>query len=225
MDFEVRPLTEADTLSLVKLHYRAFEKAAGDIFFTSPPSESSYEIMARARAKVIAKPNIQSYQAVDPSTGAMLGAAIFMVEPNGVSQEKLDEESPLMDEFAPVQDERLWRGIGKRFKECYREHVGTKPAVEVLMLIVDPQVHRRGIGSALLDIGVKEADRFVRSHEDVQHMLTITRIGCLTYVDATDDGVRTYEKAGFKEVGNIGFDTSSYGINKRFPVDTVSDHV
>ena len=160
-NFEIRPLLQSDTLSLVKLHYRAFKAAAGDIFFTSPPSSSSYELMSRVRAKVLAKPNIIAYQAISPSTGEMLGAAIFGVEAEGMTREQLEDETPMMDEFAPEQREELWRAIGKRFRECYGEYVGSRPAVEVLMLIVDPGVQRGGIGSALLDIGVREADRYV----------------------------------------------------------------
>jgi len=205
LSYEIKPLLESDCLELVKVHYRAFEKAAGDIFFTSPPSDSSYELMSRVRAKWISKSNVHAYRAVDLSSNQMLGALVYVSNPDGVSQEKLDDETPSFEAFAPEQNEALWRGIGKKFKECYRDYVGARPAVEVLMLLVDPRYHRQGIGSALLDVALEEADR----------------IGCLTYVDATDEGVRTYEKAGFKIVGNIGFDTRPFGITKRFPVDTV----
>jgi hypothetical protein len=42
-------------------------------------------------------------------------------------------------------------------------------------------------------------------------------------VDASDEGIRVYEKAGFKVVGKIGFDPQPYGDeSKKFPVDTVS---
>lgn len=58
---------------------------------------------------------------------------------------------------------------------------------------------------------------------DVDHRLIRRSIGCLVYVEASYEGLRTYEKAGFKKVGNIGFDATKYGhASTKFPVDTVS---
>jgi GNAT superfamily N-acetyltransferase len=204
MAFEIKPLLEADTLSLVRVHYRAFNRAAGTFFFNREPSESSYQLMAAQRVKTIAKSNMDAYQAID-SSGNMIGAAIFRLEPNGISQEKLDNPEPNFTEWAPEQNADLWKAFGFIMQKRYAEHVGTRPAVEVMMLLVDPSWQGKGVGGALLDIGVKEADR----------------IGCLTYVDASDEGLRVYEKAGFKEVGRIGFDISVYGHTGRCPVDTV----
>lgn len=161
MAFEIKPLLESDTLSLVKVHYRAFDRAAGTLFFNAPPSESSYAFMALQRAKVIAKPNISAYQAVDPSTGHMIGAVLFLIAPDGMSQEKLDNPAPMMSEYAPEQKADLWRAFVRRMQECYARVVGTRPAVEVLMLIVEPSWQGKGVGSKLLDIGVREADWYV----------------------------------------------------------------
>jgi ribosomal protein S18 acetylase RimI-like enzyme len=160
MAFEIKPLLEADTLNLVKVHYRAFDKAAGRHFFTSPPSEESYVFMAAQRAKVIAKPNIKAYQAVDPSNGDLIGAAIFSIDPEGTSKEKLDNPEPIMTEYVPEQNAALWRDFGKVMRDGYARIVGTRPAVEVLMLLVAPEWQGKGVGSALLDMGVKEADRY-----------------------------------------------------------------
>lgn len=204
MTFEIKPLLEADTLSLVQVHYQAFNKAAGSLFFNAQPSEQSYELMARQRVRVIAKPNIKAYKAIDPS-GNMVGAAIFRLDPEGISQEKLDNPEPNFTEWAPEQNADLWKAFGGVMQKRYAEHVGTQPAVEIMILLVDPLWQGKGVGGALLDIGIKEADR----------------IGCLTYVDASDEGLRVYEKAGFKEVGRVGFNVRKFGHEGKFPVDTV----
>ncbi|KIW07917.1 uncharacterized protein PV09_01826 [Verruconis gallopava] len=205
MDFEIKPLVEEDTLEFVKLYYRAFSDSLSPILFSSPPSEACYEIMARQRAKIIFKPGIYAYKAVDTATGQMIGAAYYHIAPNGVSQEVLDNAEPTFTEFGPEQRADLWRAWGKKMRDCYAEIVGTKPCVEVLMMIVEPAMHGKGIGKALLTQGCQLADRF----------------GCMAYVEATDAGIALYLKAGFKQIGTIDFDASPWWHEKRFPVDVI----
>lgn len=47
----------------------------------------------------------------------------------------------------------------------------------------------------------------------------------MAYLEASDAGIRAYEKAGFKAVGKMGFDASPWGCQGKFPVDTVSKTV
>jgi GNAT superfamily N-acetyltransferase len=160
VSFEIRPLLPTDTLSLVKLHYRAFGNSISPILFSAAPSESCYETMAGERARILAKPDIKGFQAVSPA-GEMIGAAYFHIAPNGVPQEQLDSEEPMWRTFAAAQVVDLWKAWGKCMGDRYKETVGTRACVEVLMLIVDPEAQGKGVGSRLLELGCQEADRFV----------------------------------------------------------------
>lgn len=174
MAFEIKPLLKADCVSLAKLYYRAFEHSIAAVLFSAPPSESSYELMGAQRAALISKPNIHAYKAVDPDTGHMIGAAYFMVEPEGVSQESLEDPSPMFTEFAPEQKVGLWKAWAATMQAGYKKTIGTTPAVEVLMLLVEPAWQGKGVGSALLKIGCDEADRYANDF----HPLEILHANC-----------------------------------------------
>jgi GNAT superfamily N-acetyltransferase len=224
MAFEIQPLLKSDTLDLIKLYYEAFKDSIVPILFSSPPSESSYVLMAAERARILAKPRTRAFKAVDRATGRMVGAVYWRVAPEGLSQEELDSDAPGFEYFAPEQKVDAWRVFGRRLGECYARVVGTEPSVEVALLIVDPGWQGKGVGSKLLEWGCGEADRYVCLFRmrDGGKMLMNCRLGCVAYVEASDVGVRAYGKAGFEVVGTIDFDASPWGHVGKFPVNTVS---
>lgn len=159
MAVEINLLLEEDAYALVKLHYRAFSGSISHILFSSEPSETSYRLMARQRARRLADPTTRAFKAVEKRTGQVIGAIVLMIAPDGLSLEEQDKQEPLMREFAPEQRPDCWRGLEKCCKASYARAVGTKPCVEVYLLVVEPEWQGKGIGSMLLQESTREADR------------------------------------------------------------------
>jgi len=158
-NIEIQPLLPEDTIMLVKVHYRTFKHSIVPFLFNAEPSEESYRFLASERTRILGQPHTKAFKAIDITTGELVGAVYYKVMAEGAKQSDLDNGIPVFDSFVQEQIPEAWRALSIRLGQCYARHVGTKPCVEVWLMIVDPAHQGKGIGKMLLEWGCQEADR------------------------------------------------------------------
>jgi GNAT superfamily N-acetyltransferase len=82
--------------------------------------------------------------------------------------------------------------------DAMNEAMAGKRHFLMAILVVSPEYQRMGVGKALLESGLREADK-----EQVE-----------TWIDSLLQGLGLYKKLGWKEVGNIDIDLGKWGGEK-----------
>lgn len=178
-----------------------FEKAFGpdplmEFCFNRPnvPKTPKEELLAQ-HLKRMATPEFVYHKAVDPEnpSGPMLGvAAWYWVEDPQNSTQNI----PWGDPTPGVHLECFEACFGtlRRWRLNYfRER--NQPFVYMAILTVVPEAQRRGVGSALLREGLKEADRR----------------GVPAFIEASPAGLGLYKKFGWEETVKTTVNLKDYG--------------
>lgn len=195
MPLEVRPMTLADAPKWASLHYPAFKDAAIGILWTAPPSQSSTDLLATQFGKAISNPDNQIFKCVDTDINdELVGIAFWEIFPRERTMEEVlanqTAREPFPEENRPARLEFM-QGLW----DAQRETMGTKPHVELAILVVDPKHQRRGIGRMLVQWGVDKSEE----------------LGIPATLEASKAGFRLYSSVGYKEVKRITFKTAKYG--------------
>ncbi|KAL5337475.1 acyl-CoA N-acyltransferase [Aspergillus crustosus] len=153
------------------------------------------------------------FKAVDTESGKIIGAArwIVVVEDEVVRESVGDAVEGSLELAAfPEMDLRVARGFyemavrGKRGVLEVGDTRSTATAggevilrrrVELETLFVHPEFQGQGVGKALLQWGIDEAER----------------LGFVVYLEATEAGRPLYERFGFEEVKVVEFDAAEFG--------------
>jgi ribosomal protein S18 acetylase RimI-like enzyme len=157
MPFEIFSLTRDDLLDWVHIHYLAFNPLL-PFMYTSPPSEESFSCLARDRLKTLEFPSASIFKAVETETNKIIGVAYWKINPSERTMEEVESEfilpDPQPETRVEVRDD-LWAGIWA----SRREVIGGTSHVLLESLTVLPEYQRRGVGTALLQWGLDQADK------------------------------------------------------------------
>ena len=143
----------------------------------------------------MADPQFVYHKAVDPEnpSGPILGVAVwYWVEDPHNSTQNIPWGDPSPEVHLECYDASL--GALRRWRLNYfRER--NQPFVYMALLTVVPEAQRRGVGSALLREGLKEADRR----------------GLPAFIEASPAGLGLYKKFGWEEMLKTTVNLKAYG--------------
>jgi ribosomal protein S18 acetylase RimI-like enzyme len=143
----------------------------------------------------MATPQFVYHKAVDPEnpSGPILGVVVwYWVEDPHSAKQNIPWGDPSPGVHLECYDASL--GVLRRWRLNYF-HERNQPLVYMAILTVVPEVQRRGIGSALLREGLKEADRR----------------GLPAFIEASPAGLGLYKKFGWEEMLKTTVNLKDYG--------------
>ncbi|KAE9376254.1 hypothetical protein N431DRAFT_435666 [Stipitochalara longipes BDJ] len=169
------------------------------------------QVTARMPRTLLADPICnRSQKAVDPETGTLLGYARWYIPPshakNGegmaweeaivprVSKEEEEEINRVAEsvEWDPKPgNERMLEGV----RDVKNEILGRRAFMRLDLLMVGPEHQRKGVGTALLQSGIREAEK----------------LGLDIFCYASTMAVGLYKRLGFRIEREIVQDDSMYG--------------
>jgi ribosomal protein S18 acetylase RimI-like enzyme len=229
MAVTISPAEPADTRTLIQVNEQAFQWTY-DLLFETPLSPETLDSITESRNKLHAKLAEESknqtgplpkqffaFKAVDDETGEIVGEARWMIYYEDETLTKTIEEEQTERVTPPtpqmkVEANRAFQRLLSTVKREVLEVPGTRQtdakesdlnAVTTLrkrvylhVLMVHPNHQRKGIGRQLVQWGVDEADR----------------LGLIAYLEASTDGRRLYEQAGYESVKELSMDTTPFGV-------------
>ncbi|PLB48681.1 acyl-CoA N-acyltransferase [Aspergillus steynii IBT 23096] len=216
MSYTIQPSPSSDVRECLAVSEKSYAGFHSALYHTLPLSPESIDIMVRVREEAMDKdPQCRAYKAVDSETGAIIGVAKWSVYPEGVVIDKTVEEvvEARLTPRIPEMREDVARGLHSLMNREMRQimaernegEVGNEngdgevrkltPHVHVDALFTHPDHQRKGIGKALLQTCLREANE----------------LGLVTFLEATEDGRPLYEKSGFKVLKECVFDAEKFG--------------
>lgn len=227
------PLESLDTFASIAC--TAFTRGIGRLCI-GPPNPLNLAFTAlRQRKHALEDPRVRFFQAVDDETGEVLGVAKWVCFEEGstmeqvekactVPQEGCDDEllakailsttsKPLrpqdarsraravsaqvnmMDENYVASYHPSQQPVFDYYLSGRRDLMGTRPFLFLVILAVHPKHQRKGVGAALLRWGTERADA----------------LGIDCFLEATPEGYRSYERAGFRIGRERTFDMRPFG--------------
>ena len=199
MPVTIFPITA--TSKEVEEMMEVFKKAFGpdplmEFCFNRPnvPRQPKEELVAK-HLEHMATPQFVYCKAVDPEnpSGPILGvAAWYWVEDPHTTKQNIPWGDPSSEVHLECYDASL--GALRRWRLNYF-HERSQAFVYMAILTVVPEVQRRGIGSALLREGLKEADRR----------------GLPAFIEASPAGLGLYKKFGWEEMLKTTVNLKDYG--------------
>ncbi|KAL4878346.1 acyl-CoA N-acyltransferase [Aspergillus karnatakaensis] len=221
--FTITPLPPTDAPEAFAVSDMAFASFNAMLHTTYPLPPSSLAHLTTTRLHLIKTyPKATMLKAVDNASGKIIGAARWLVvtEDEIVTESLEDVITGYLAFRVPETNVPASRGFyamatrGKRAvlsvkngqgqgtgdvevgEDADREgSVVLRKRVELETLFVHPEHQGKGVGSALLDWGVCEAER----------------LGLVVYLEATEAGRPLYERAGFEAVETVVFDAAEFG--------------
>ncbi|KAL4864074.1 hypothetical protein BDV12DRAFT_201442 [Aspergillus spectabilis] len=210
MTFTIHPLLPTDALETFAVSDAAFASFNRMLHTTYPPSAESQAKLAEIRLEMIKlMPEATMFKAVDES-GKIIGAARWIValEDEIVSESIDDVVDGYLMFVIPETDVLATRGFYTMTAKEKRVVLGLdngqaaargelimRRRVELETLFVHPEHQGQGVGRALLQWGINEAER----------------LGLMVYLEATEAGRPLYEQFGFKNVKSVDFDAAEFG--------------
>ncbi|KAL4994518.1 acyl-CoA N-acyltransferase [Aspergillus recurvatus] len=209
MSFSIRPLLPPDYIEAFAVADLAFASFNTLLYSTYPPSPESIAKLTAGRLRDIATmPQANMFKAVNKETGRIIGVARWVV----AKEEEIVDGSiedvvngDVMHRTVPETNEastRAFYTMATRVKwdilgvEDERgQVVKLKRRVELETLFTHPEYQGNGVGTALLQWGVDEADR----------------LGLMAYLEATEEGRPLYDRFGFEAVKVVEFDAGAFG--------------
>ncbi|KAL4771050.1 acyl-CoA N-acyltransferase [Aspergillus nidulans var. acristatus] len=192
MPFTICSLLPSDYVEAFTVADLAFASLNTLLYNTYPLSPESIEKLTAARIRDIATmPKANMLKAVDTETGKIIGFARWVVakEEEIVDQSIEDTVSnDIMHRTVPETNEASTRGL-------YTMAARLRRRVELEKLFTHPKYQGNGVGSALLQWGLDEADR----------------LGLMIYLEATEEGRPLYERFGFEAIKVVKFDAGAFG--------------
>jgi ribosomal protein S18 acetylase RimI-like enzyme len=143
----------------------------------------------------MATPEFIYHKAIDASSpdGPMLGvAAWYIVENPYTTTQNIPWGDPTPEVHLECYDASL--GALRRWRQRHFEETG-QPFVYMALLVIAPEVQRRGVGSALLREGLKEVDRR----------------GWPAFIEASPYGLGLYKKFGWVETVKTTVNLKDFG--------------
>ncbi|KAJ7033455.1 acyl-CoA N-acyltransferase [Mycena alexandri] len=174
-----------------------------------PPIPVQIKIKAQAFRDMLAGGQSRFVKAVVPGAAEVAGIAIWMLF-DGKTAQVEDGFVPAPPREQTKEDEEALVGVDTEFRkqlgatsnETRDEIMGDSKHWYLSLMVVDPKYQRQGIGQALLEWGLNQADAE----------------GLEVYLESSDAGLRLYRKNGFEiVVWNELPDKQSEGGSLKWP--------
>lgn len=228
MTITISPVEINDIKPLIRLNEAAFSWMYSTILFDGPLKESTIDAMAERRIKSLNKQDEKSeseseespakkpffFKAVDDSTGEIVGEARWMIYyedeelTKSIEEEVEDRINPPMPQMRVQATAEFGRILATTKRETLPVPSETgapiklRKRVHLDVLVVHPNHQRRGIGRQLIQWGLDEADK----------------LGLITYLEASAEGVRLYESTGFEKVKEVFMNLTPFGAKGDVPI-------
>ncbi|RAO66351.1 uncharacterized protein BHQ10_002363 [Talaromyces amestolkiae] len=234
MTITISPVEADDIKALIRLNEAAFSWTYS-LLFDGPLKESTIDAIAEKRIKALHEQDEKSgsqgqehpanksfdFKAVDDSTGEIVGEAHWMIyyEDEELTKSIEDEVEDRINPPIPQMQVQPTAEFGRILATTKRETLAVpsetgettadpgapiklRKRVYLGVLVVHPNHQKRGIGRQLLQWGLDEADR----------------LGLVTYLEASTDGVRLYESAGFEKLKDVFMNLRPFGAKGDLPI-------
>jgi GNAT superfamily N-acetyltransferase len=232
MAITISPAEINDIKPLVRLNVAAFTWMYSNILFDGPLKDSTIDALAEQRINSLYKKDEKSeseetpakeffgFKAVDDSTGEIVGEARWMIYyedevlTKSIEDEVEDRINPPMPQMQVQPTAEFARILSTTKRDVLavpsdsEETTGSSAPIKLRkrvylhVLAVHPNHQKKGIGRKLLQWGLDEADR----------------LGLIAYLEASSDGVRLYEQAGFEKVKDVTMDLRPFGAKSNLPI-------
>ena len=193
------------------------------LLYDGPLTDSTVDALADQRIKSIHKEDAETqptkklfaFKAVDDSTGEIVGESRWVIHfedevlTKTVEDEVEERINPPMPQLRvqPMAEFGRMLAIAKREVLAVPSESGqtAEPNASIKLpkmvylhvLAVHPNHQKKGIGRRLLQWGLDEADR----------------LGLISYLESSMDGVRLYQSSGFEKVKDISMNLRPFGGN------------
>jgi GNAT superfamily N-acetyltransferase len=206
MPLELHPMTPADTLSWTRVRALAYYGPTQHLLHSGPITESSLYGMAQDRKRELLRPHTWHWKIVDtelePSADDSEGngGRIIAISVWSMHNVKAGEEEEAVDDTPSFVPPELRLDADASLKNPIRaardEVMGTSTPFFVLnQLATHPEQQGRGAAKIMLDWGLRKADEE----------------SLATYLNATIEGRRVYERRGFEVVKELEWDRVPWG--------------
>ncbi|KAL3418659.1 acetyltransferase [Phlyctema vagabunda] len=196
----IEPATVADVLRIADIESRTFATGPLNGLIFGPPRPEA----VRARADVLAK-ELDSMAA----TMRIQKAVITQGEQGGDDEDQIVGFAlwRLYRDPRPLehwQDKEVWEGMASleganeffgNMSRMRDRYINGKSYLFLHILVVLPEFHGRGVGSALLKDG----------------LATANEASLPTWLESSERGYRVYRKFGFEDVDEFDIDRAKYG--------------
>lgn len=231
MAITVSPAEINEIKPIIRLNEAAFPLMYS-VLFDGPLKDSTIDTLVEQRIKSLSKQDdktedqetpakkLFAFKAVDDSTGEIAGEARWMIyyEDEVLTKSIEDEVEDRITPVLPQMQVQASAEFGRILATTKRE-VLTIPfdsgeptdsstpiklhkRVYLQVLAVHPNHQKKGIGRKLLQWGLDEADR----------------LGLISYLEASTDGIRLYESTGFEKVKDVSMDLRPFGVEEELPI-------
>ena len=200
MPLELHRITSPDDLETFStIQLAAFDSGGGIASLLRPDlsnKENWEKYVDRHIQSLRDEPDVVYLKVVDTDLegGKMIAGAKWRINEKELSQEAAEKMYPkpqgkdlekpaLVDFFAFLSRVR-------------KQYMGTKPFCFLHILVTDPDHHRRGAGTMLLNWGISKADS----------------LGLPAFLESSAMGKPLYERLGFQTREVVTFDLAKYGL-------------
>ncbi|KAI1371575.1 acyl-CoA N-acyltransferase [Hypoxylon crocopeplum] len=214
-NWKIEPCTVADAAALARNSMSAFWEDPTWILIW--PKEITLDFIIEQAAKrqprnlLRNREETRHQKAIDPVTGAVVGYARWILptghvnagdgSPEWVEAQVADVSYDEKKRFEELAGSAWWdtkKGIGAiddKNNTVMNRILAKKPYIKLDYLAVHPENKGRGVGTALVESGIRQAEK----------------IGLPMFVLAYKAGLGVYSRLGFEEVDRVIQDDSKYG--------------
>ncbi|KAH9860352.1 hypothetical protein J1614_011683 [Plenodomus biglobosus] len=162
MPLELQSCTESDLADFARIMKSAFNSLGPGIMQLLTPNPLPADYMEKSTNKHVKsfreEKDVTYLKIIDTDLdGKMIAGAKWRINKNERTEEQIQSMLPVPgkdEEGRPAAQEFMWF-----LNRARKEYMGTKPFYFLHILVTDPEHHRRGAGSMLLNWGLEQADK------------------------------------------------------------------
>ncbi|KAK5676147.1 hypothetical protein LTS10_011439 [Elasticomyces elasticus] len=204
MAVQISPIEETDVPEYVRIELEAFRTHPRlPMLWPKGNTDDLHAYYEERKMKNFHDPDCHILKAVEEPTGKIMGISEwdFYLDPKAAAETPISDPDERPPANWPEGGNWAIRSFFKlEWEKWSRETFAGKPYIELHILVVHPDFHRRGVGAKLLSWGCEQADK---------HGVT----ACL---ESTPAGLELYKRFGFHEVRILKADMHQFGWDQPY---------